>query len=404
MDKEESEIIEYSEYLKSTIERKSDRTAYDKIKNLVKDKKRFIIIKGIRGSGKTTILRNLAKEINGLIVSGDFLKLKKIPLEKVFETALKYSYKYILIDEVHYLEQWDLAIKVMVDKYKLGVIITGSSTLNIDKAGDLRRRSHIFNVDSLSFYEFLKIKGIEIKEEIREEIYKNIFSQGNRYSSLLELWFNVKETGALRYYEEFLLNPLPALFDFSYNKKVEKLREIIYAVIEEDIPAIFPKMEVKTLNHAKEILYYLAISERSSIYKLSSYTGISKDSISNLLSLLVKSGIINEILPGGKTLLKGVKKYTFNSPLFRRSTGYLMEKSGLEREDLFVKAVKARDLPVFYDYSQKEGFDFIVKGKKFEVGGKSKTNKEGIISIKEGSSLRMDKSLTIPLELFSLIE
>ncbi len=398
------EIIEYSEYLKKAFEKESERRVYAEIRSIMKKGRCFIILKGLRGSGKTTILKSLARHFNALIVSGDFLSLKKYNLEEVINFAKNYGYEWIFIDEIHYLKDWEVILKITVDQQKIGIIATGSSMLEIEKVGDLKRRAYVFNINSLSFSEYLRIRGVNFEKE--DELFNLIFSSDLRknYKKLLKFWMEFEDKKMKKYYNEFIMNPLPALFSIAQNKKAERLKEIISAVVEEDIPKSIPNIETRTLLHAYDILYYIANGEKSSIYKLSNYTGLSKDSISNLLRLLTKSSILYEIPPKGKNILKGVKKYLFHSPLFRRVLAYTSTKLGFEREDLFVKVLKSRNVPVYYEYKQKEGYDFLVLGKKFEIGGKSKRTKKGIINIGENMGLKSGEEFGIPLELFSLIE
>lgn len=401
------ELLDFSQQEQDTPVITSQRWVFSVLKRLVSQgKKGFYIIKGLRGSGKTTILKNLLRMTDGLFSSGDFLRLKGYSLEDVFKTADYTGKKWVFIDEVHYLDDWKLQLKVMVDRWKnMGIVVTGSSSLLLEKSGDLLRRGRVFELNTLSFREFLSIKGVNV--EIKESLFDKLTGRDNLekvYYSLVPLW--VKYSKVIRYFNEYINNPLPVLFEIDHPLlKQERLRHVINAVIEEDIPKLYPQIEVRTLLTVKDILYYISTNEKTSINTISNHTGISKSTVSLLLELLEKSSLITSVSPKSKHVLKGMKKICFHAPLFRRAVGYHIQPTGFEREDQFVKVVRSTHAPITYEYNQKYGYDFLVEKRKFEIGGPSKHRRRGVIYIEEKGDLEYHSgALTIPLELFSLFE
>ena len=128
---------------------------------------RLICIKGARGTGKTTILRQSAKERFGLdarafYVSFDHYWFKThSPLEFV-EEVHKQGVTHLFIDEVHHFEHWQTIIKNINDFYSgMNVVYSGSSILKMDnREGDLSRRQMPYNLNGLSFREFLAYEGV----------------------------------------------------------------------------------------------------------------------------------------------------------------------------------------------------------------------------------------------------
>ena len=123
---------------------------------------RIIVLPGLRGVGKTTLLLQLYKYLTlskqieqerVLYFSADELKeyiganisdIIKILVEDIFKTSLVDLNKklFILIDEAHFDKNWSTSAKVVYDKTKnIFLLITGSSALNIEMSVDLARRA-----------------------------------------------------------------------------------------------------------------------------------------------------------------------------------------------------------------------------------------------------------------------
>ncbi len=400
------ELLHFSKRQQELASKKSERLILDLVKELMQ-KHKFILIKGLRGSGKTTLLRTLLKRNEVLMTSGDFLRLKNIPLEKVLKSAKIINAKHIFIDEIHHIPSWQLNLKVFVDWVgeEHSIIVTGSSALSLTRAGDIKRRAEIINLNSLTYLEFLNHLGYKVRD-ISSQLYKAIFLSKNLeeiYFKLIKIEHSLPIEKIYRYFKEFKQNPLPALFETK--TKEERMRTIIYSVIEDDIPYLTDKLEARTLLKAKDILHYLSISEKISINKLSNLAGISKDSVTKLLHLLESAGILQTISSYGGNALKDQKKYVFTAPLMRKSVAYILENEGFEREDLFVKIVNSWRLPIYYNYKQDKGYDFVVNKHLFEIGGRSKHKKSNVIVVAEGGELSYSQNkLTIPLEMFALME
>ncbi len=107
---------------------------------------RLIAIKGARGTGKTTLLLQLAKEFKSdevLYVALDDLFFSENTLYGLAEKFVKIGGKVMLIDEVHKYPNWSRELKLIYDDFlSLKVIFTSSSILDIHKGeSDLSRRA-----------------------------------------------------------------------------------------------------------------------------------------------------------------------------------------------------------------------------------------------------------------------
>ena len=170
---------------------------FDALENL---KKRYIItIVGLRRYGKTTILYQL---IDHLLLEGvnpqDILYFsfdeRVTDLDELISTYretwnvdLRKGKKYLFLDEIQKLPNWENQIKKFYDLYpKIKFIISGSESLFVGRLSreTLAGRIHEFYLPTLSFREFLELKGIKpkpyaprIKPEFLDYIKKGGFPE-----------------------------------------------------------------------------------------------------------------------------------------------------------------------------------------------------------------------------------
>ena len=122
---------------------------------------RFVCLKGAKGTGKTTILRQSMKERFGLTESVYYLSFDHLwfinhsALELV-DTLYKNGIMHLFIDEVHHIDHWETVMKNIYDFYPgLQVAYSGSSILRMDnREGDLSRRQVCYDLKGLSFREY----------------------------------------------------------------------------------------------------------------------------------------------------------------------------------------------------------------------------------------------------------
>ncbi len=142
-------------------------------------KNRLVILPGLRGVGKTTILFQLYDYLTNnkgiereqiLYFSTDelkaFLNKKVLEVIDVFirdfhKTTPVYLDKelFILIDEAHFDKSWSEAAKILFDQSKkIFMIFTGSSALNFELNVDAARRATKEIVFPMNFSEYLILK------------------------------------------------------------------------------------------------------------------------------------------------------------------------------------------------------------------------------------------------------
>lgn len=159
------------------------RDVYKELANIAKNyfvstsKGRMIVLKGLRGVGKTTLMWQLAKEIfdkycqniyyfelssvfgfedmNLLLLLENF---RKIILKKKF--ILLEAPIVFLFDEIHAAAAWNKGLKALFDGCPQAFIIcTGSSALQLHSTADLESRWMSFRIFPFSFTEYIQAKS-----------------------------------------------------------------------------------------------------------------------------------------------------------------------------------------------------------------------------------------------------
>ncbi len=325
---------------------------------------------GARGVGKTTFLLQFLKEhklpmSKKLYISADSIKIDSLfELAKLFE---KEGGKLLIIDEIHKYIGFENELKKIYDFLELQVIFSGSSALRIDNSkADLSRRVVIFEVEGLSFREFLEMKhNISLSYFKLEDILKNH----------IDIAYELLEIFKKHIFEEYLqYGYYPYYFDKSSSYKI-KLNETINTVIEVDIPSIF-NIEYQNIRTLKKLLLLLceSVPYTPNINELLKKMNMGSDyrSLYRYLDYLHKAKIITIMRPltkGDNIFVKPEKIYFNNTNL--HYTYCKNPQKGTVREVFFKSMLFNHDISI-----PKKG-DFLIDNKfLFEIGGKNKKYKQ----------------------------
>lgn len=143
----------------------------------------IVVISGVRRAGKSTLLLQFCKSLiergtnrkDILIVNLEDPRFKNLNLEllnqiyEIYLTELNPNKEqYVVLDEVQVIPGWEKFARFLYENKKVHVFVTGSSSklLSSEYSTTLAGRHIDIEVFPLSFMEFLKFKGIEIKSNL----------------------------------------------------------------------------------------------------------------------------------------------------------------------------------------------------------------------------------------------
>ena len=371
--------------------------------SVIDGKDRMIGIKGSRGAGKTTLLLQYLK-IKNFQQSAVYITLEDLyfsdnRLIDFADSFVKNGGRFLFIDEVHHYPNWSKELKLIYDRYpELKVVFTGSSLLHIRKSkGDLARRMYMYNLNGLSFREYINItEGTSFSKFELPVILENHQKIANSIRKKIKPVQKYNEYIAFGYYPFFLDN----IYTYSF-----KLAESVNLVLESDIP-FATQLNVTNIEKIKQLLYIIGSSVpfKPNIQKLSERTGISRNTLKLYFYYLSEAKIIYSLYPHNKgvTLLTKPEKVYLYHPNLMSAIARENENKGTLRETFFLNQV-GNVYPVNYPIKG----DFFVSGKyTFEIGGKNKNFNQ--ISNMKDSYLALDDIETgfkneIPLWLFGFL-
>ena len=361
-----SEIRDLQKILLKKYNIKYKRYFFDKI-----DFGKMTGIIGARGVGKTTFLLQYLKESKISLSKKLYLSADSVKIDSLFELALQFEKedgKLLIIDEIHKYHNFELELKKIYDFLDLEIIFSGSSALKIDNAkADLSRRAVIYEVEGMSFREFIELKeGIVLPSFSLEDILEK------HVDIAYELLDKFNQTLLFREYLQY------GYYPFYFDKKSHyliKLNETINAVIEIDIPSVF-SMEYQNIRNLKKLIRLVCESHpyTPNIKELLSKMEMGEDyrSLYRYLDYLDKAKILKLMRPatrGDNIFTKPEKIYLNNSNLHY---GYCNEAQiGTIREVFFMSMNFEHRVTI-----PKKGDFMIDDNYLFEVGGKNKSFKQ----------------------------
>lgn len=377
------------------------------IDNKINWNSRLIGIKGATGCGKTTLLlQHLKNNYMDLVSSGkvlfvslDNIWFAKNSLLELVDSFSKNGGKILYLDEVHRYEDWPVYIKNIYDDYpELQVVFTGSSLLQIlDARADLSRRPVMYNMQGLSFREFLNIKtGNDFQELSLEEILLN----HSRHA--FDICGKVKP---FEYFDEYLKSGYYPFFMEGLDSYYMKLEETVNMILDVELP-LLRKIEISYVPKIKKLLAIIAESSpfMLNVSKLSGAMELNRATLLSYLKSLTDAKLIDSLfkdLKGVSSLQKPDKIFLENTNLMYLYQGENVDK-GNARETFLINQLSYNQTVEFSDTS-----DFFVNGKyTIECGGKSKTG-EQIKSLKNAfvaaDGIETGSGSKIPLWLFGFL-
>ena len=339
---------------------------------------RMIAILGERGVGKTTLMLQKIK-LDGakhtLYFGADNVYFSQHTL---FDTANEFYRKggqRLYIDEIHKYPSWSAELKMIYDYCpQLQVVITGSSILDLYKGtADLSRRIISYTLVGLSFREFLAMaKGIALPPASLEEIlcHEVRFPAGERPLALFDDYLKM---GYYPFWKET---------DFT-----TRLTNVINQTVENDIPT-YAKMNISTSRKLKQLLFIISQSVpfKPNYTEIGAAMECDRGTVADLTYYMDKARLTMSLRhqeDGMKNYGKPEKLYLGNTNLIQALSEGKPEVGNI-RETFFLSQMQ-----VNHEVFASKAADFLINGKTFEVGGKSK-NKKQIAEVKDAFVVKDD--------------
>jgi uncharacterized protein len=328
------------------------RNIYIKVDKYLRDflhnpeaRDRWIIIPGLRGVGKTTILAQLflnhcheAGQNRMLYISldevvnvlGSSLKDVLSAYEKIIGESFEKLSKplFIFIDEAQYDPKWASVLKSVYDRSnKVFVICSGSSAVSLQTNPDVVRRAIFEKLFPTNFCEFLMIRDGKLpvknlKKNIKEALFlsnsaKEAYDKLKEFEqAVLSFWSQVDHD----YIDEYLkIGTLPFAIRIKNEARVyQTITLLLDKVINQDVQSL-GRFDQKTIGHIKRVLFLIAESEVLSVQKLAQTLGVSVNTVSSILEVLESAELLIRVMPYGSNAKKVRKpsKYQFMSSAMR---------------------------------------------------------------------------------------
>lgn len=318
--KELINILRIWNYWDNEIEDLSERKEYQKNILNLRNAKEVIVLKGIRRSGKSTLLNLELKTLlkttpkeNLLFINFEEPRFRNYLniefLDYLFEAYLEYLEPkgkiYLFLDEIQNVEAWEKWVLRHYEKSNIQIYVTGSSSKLLSKefSTALSGRHFSINVYPLSFKEFLDFKKIDISTKFKlisnekkiEKEFKEYLKWGG-FPKLLTLKNDLqKKTELINYYETIILKDIA---ERNKIKNTEELRNLIYYFLSNNTK-LFSLNKLKKLNFGtfETIKNYLENAKDSYLlFELTKFDYSLKKQLVNLKKIYaIDTGFVNNI-------------------------------------------------------------------------------------------------------------
>lgn len=340
--------------------------------NTIPWEKQLVAIRGSRGVGKTTLMRQYIK-LNYGIQAGEALYCLMDSMyftsHSLLDLAERFHLmggKHLFLDEVHKYPSWSKEIKEIIDLYpEMKVTFSGSSLLQILNAdADLSRRVRSQDLAGLSFREYLRFyHGIELPVFKLEEILSNPDAICTRVCEACH---------PQPLFESYLRAGYYPFYDGDVEDYYSRIENVVNYIIDQEMTE-FCGVDPANTRKLKALLMFLCdnVPYEVNIAKLASYLELNKATVLSYLSGMKKAELLHLLYSSNVSVTKMQKpdKIYVHNPNILYALGS-RENIGTDRECFFVNQL-SKGYTV--EYGKTSG-DFLIDGRiTVEVGGKDKS-------------------------------
>lgn len=269
-------------------------TMVRKMMDVVNWNSHLVGIKGSRGVGKTTLIRQYIRNTYGiqpgeaLYCTLDSLYFSSHSLLELTERFCQMGGKHLLLDEVHKYPTWSKEIKEINDLYpNLKVTFSGSSLLQILNAdADLSRRVLSYTMPGLSFREFLLFyKQIELPVFSITEILENAYSVCEQVNAVCR---------PQKMFEEYLRVGYYPFYDGNVEEYYSRIENMVSYIVDQEMTQLC-NIEMAYTRKIKALLLLLAqkVPFEVNIAKVTNYLEINKNTVLSYLNSMNRAELIH---------------------------------------------------------------------------------------------------------------
>ena len=351
------------------------QTNIDIVREIMKSvnwEKQLVSIRGSRGVGKTTLMRQYIKQKYGvnageaLYCVMDSMYFTSHTLMEVAERFHLMGGKHLFLDEVHKYPTWSKELKEINDLWPdMKITFTGSSLLQILNAdADLSRRVLSYKMAGLSFREYLRFyKSIELPVHTLQEALEDA-------DAVCDEVCKVCHPQPL--FEEYLRAGYYPFYDGDEQEYYSRIENVVSFIIDQEMtqlcgvdPAYTRKLKAMMLFLANNMPYDVNIA------KLASYLELNKNTVLSYLSSMQRAELLHLLYADNKSVTKMQKPdkiYLHNPNMLCALSSKL--NVGTQRECFVVNQLSVGHT---VEYGKTQG-DFLIDGKiTVEVGGQDKS-------------------------------
>ncbi|MFH1181618.1 MAG: AAA family ATPase [Candidatus Woesearchaeota archaeon] len=342
---------------------------------------RIIILYGLRGIGKSTILFQMYNRLRTGNFYGTELPAKRIAQENILylsvdQASLTTQSKtesivydaiknfceqihnqklealnkklFVLIDEAQFDKKWALAAKSIFDATKnIFIVITGSSALALNIDTDTARRAIKEPLFPLSFMEYQMMKHKIYPTKGTADRLKKLILQNDR-TTITELNACVKKiqednkkigkTIDAELQEYMTLGGFPYGIISSKEVAYRRIIDMINRIVSQDMPEIC-NYETDSIPEIMRIVGAIALKKSGELpqTKLSQSLGISSAKVNNIIDSLQKTHLVFTVKPIPLTSDKGLNrgfKYYLMSPTLLSALKYMNGTTTFNPEEM----------------------------------------------------------------------
>ncbi len=337
--------------------------------DIIESKDKIVGIYGSRGVGKTTLMLQVARELEYnsdeiLYISCDYPLLQDVSLFELIDYFNAHGGKLIIIDEIHEAKNFEQELKSVYDFVDIKILFSGSSALKLTNPS-FARRYDMKKLSVLSLREYLEIKhNLKLPRFALTDILEN--NENISY----EILNHLQELKILKEFNDYLKEgAYPFIFD-NPDSYIQKMIDAINTTLYSDIAAIYA-VSAEKIAILKKLLAVICVSKplELSIEKLAKKVGITRSTLYKYIEYLHRAELLRHITYEAKrfkNVQKPDKLYLSNTNLCEALC--INCEKGTKREIFFASQVSYSHSIYYLDRG-----DFLVDEKfVFEIGGKNK--------------------------------